>query len=209
MSRPNFQQIAQDLELRYSGTYIQYREDESKDFQTVHVAAIQSYAEDYPVLTLLSLKGLTTASYRGKGEFNFTLPPNGYFDYRGNSYISYYKPSRQNKRSLCSGNSVRNNFYTLNKLCSSVVLDIHVATNIYSPKYASVQSALDILNRRNKYCVALSREYALGLNITDSKNHLLFHYLTPIAEVGEDGSIVRVSHPTLERLVYASPITRL
>jgi hypothetical protein len=206
MSQPNFAQITADLELRYTGTFVRYREDDSKPFETYLIIAIQGKLEDYPDFVMQGIKGSCVASYKGRGEFNFKLPQTGYFSYKEVGYLSYYKPSRQNKRSLCPSTNIRGNFYTNNRMIPGCALDIHVANAIYNPTYPTVEEALHTLNNRRKYCVPLNQEYALGLSITSNPNHILFHYVSPIAEVGSDGAIKAVSHPSLERLAHASPV---
>jgi len=205
----DYENIRHDLELRYNGTYVQYRPDPSKPFHTVYIQGINAQENDFPTLVVIGPAGAELLSYRGEGEFLFALPEPGYFTYGGNSYLSYFKPSRQNKRSLCGSTCLIQNFYTKQRMTMNPRLDWHVANAIYNPTHMDVQSAVEYLNTRRKYCLSLDRQYALGLSPTDSRNHILFHYFTPICEVDESGEIANLFHHKFERLAYASPLARL
>lgn len=205
----DYDAIHHDLDLRYNGTYVRYRPNSSKPFHTVYIQGINAQPNDFPTLVVIGPSGAELLSYRGEGEFLFSLPEPGYFTYGGNGYLSYYRPSRQNKRSLCASTSVLQNFYTKQRMTLRPRLDWHIANAIYNPTYTPVREAVELLNSRRKYCLSLDREYAVGLSPTDSRSHLLFHYFTPICEINENAEISNLFHVKFERLAYASPVARL
>lgn len=209
MPRPDFNQISSDLELRYGSTYVQYRGTPDSPFEPVFIRHVIPSEEEYPGFDIIGLKGRQIVSYRGCGEFNFSLPETRYYNYKDTGFVSFYKPSRQNKRSLCSSTNLRQNFYSQQRLIPHAGLDIYVADAIFNPTYKSFYETLELLNRQSKYCIALNAHYAMGLNITANKTHLLFHYFNPIAEITPDGKIDKIFDKSLEKLVYAAPISGL
>ena len=209
MPQVNYEQLTHDLSLRYNQTYVRYKTKDSPYYVTAYINSISDPVNDYPQLTLNTYnQGTQLVSYNGEGEFDFTLPVSGYFNYRNIGFVSYYRPSRQNKRSLHSGLNIRANFYSKNRMVLGPNLDLPCANAIFNPEYMEYVPALERLNKRTNYCIALDNRFAIGLNPTVDKNHILFHYFTPVASISPEGAIVKSYHPSLERLVNEAPLRR-
>lgn len=197
----DFARLATDLSLRFEGTYVRYRQNVAVPWSVVYVAEVIPRSGGFPEMRLESRDGSLLARYNGTGEFNFEFPHIGNFNFQGTGYSFFRRPSRQNKRALCAPVFERNNFYTENKLLPTLPLNLWVAEAVFDPKFPTVEQALRTLENRDSYCVAISPEFLVGLNTTVSENHLLFHFLTPLAEISNTGEVVKVLHPLFQRTV--------
>lgn len=155
-----------------------------------------------PQLLLKGLAGTQLISYGTEGEFNFEFPDTGCFNYNGVGFAFFRRPSRQNKRALCAATSVRSNHYTAARLTTLPGFDVFMANAMFNRVYTSKEDALRQLNARTNYCVAVSSEFMLGLNTREDRSHLLFHRITPIAEISEIGEVASILHPVFEGKVY-------
>lgn len=198
----DYAQIATDLNLRYSGTVVRYRQSSDLPWDTVVIADVVSARGALPQLVLKGLSGTQVISYGTEGEFNFEFPDTGCFNYNGIGLAFFRRPSRQNKRALCAATSVRSNHYTASRLTTVPVFDVFVANAMFNRVYTPKDTAIGLLNARNAYCVAVSSEFMLGLNTRKDRSHLLFHRITPIAEISESGEVSSILHPAFEGKVY-------
>ena len=173
----------------------------SKPWETVLITEIEGFPSKLPLLHLRGLNGTQVVSYGTEGEFDFEFPATGCFNYKNTGYAYFRRPSRQNKRALCGNTSVRFNYYTQNRLTLQCTMDLFVADALFKPRFPSKGEAVESLNNGTAYCLATSPEFILGLNPTSCPNHLLFHRLTPIAEISPEGAVSKVLHPFFESKV--------
>lgn len=198
----DYAQITSDLNLRYSNTYIRHKASDLHPWETVYVNEVVGAGGRLPSLSLRGLKGTTIASYGTEGEFDFQFPLSTCFNFNGVGYLFMRRPSRQNKRALCNATSHRGNYYSHSRMTLTAGLDLFQADKIYNPEFVSREEAVEKLNALSTYCLATSPDFMLGLNPTQSPDHILFYRLTPIAEVSPSGEISKVLHPLFERKVY-------
>jgi len=198
----DYAQIVADLNLRYAATVVRYRKSPDLPWDTVVVSDVIPVRGALPQLLLKGLSGTQVISYGTEGDFNFEFPETGCFNYNGVGLAFFRRPSRQNKRALCAATSSRMNHYTAARLTTVPTFDVFVADVMFNRRYPSKASALEQLNARSAYCVAVSSEFMLGLNTRQDRSHLLFHRITPIAEISESGEVSSILHPTFEGKVY-------
>jgi hypothetical protein len=197
----DYSQIVADLNLRYAGTYVRYRASMDSKWDTVFISEIVPQRNAVPHITLKGLGGNQVVSYGTEGEFWFDFPNTGCFNTGNCGYAFFRRPSRQNKRALCSATSTRMNFYSASRMVTHPILDIFVAHAQFNPTFPTKQEALEALNARKTYCLAVSPEFIVGLNTRGNKSHILFHRLTPIAEISAEGTLASLLHPAFESKV--------
>lgn len=198
----DYAQIAADLALRYAGTVVRYRKSSDSLWDTVLITDVISNPKALPQLMLKGLAGTQLISYGTEGEFNFEFPDTGCFNYNGLGLAFFRRPSRQNKRALCAATSVRSNHYTASRLTTLPGFDIFMANAMFNRTYTPKETALMHLNARTTYCIAINSEFMLGLNTREDRSHLLFHRITPIAEISVSGEVSSILHPAFEGKVY-------
>lgn len=201
----DFGRLYEDLILRYLHTYVRYRASPDSSFETVSVAAIYPKDNDAPTLALTGAGGTQVVKYGGEGEINFEFPATGVFNFNNVGYSFFRRPSRQNKRALCGSTSTRGNFYTTNRLITMPGMDLWMAQSIFNPTYPDFSTAIQMLKDGTSYCVGISPEFMVGLNVTRSKDFLLFHHQTPIATISEVTLARTALHPVFQRKVYDAP----
>lgn len=207
MPRVNYQRLGEDFALRFEQTYLQYRHAGKKELETVFVRGVTPTRDTYPNIALQGFEsGVMQVVYNTEGEFFYDFPPAGYFNYSGRGYIFSRQPVRQNKRSMAQANTNRMNFYSLHMQASSLDLSLPVANAIFKRKYETVEEAVKRLNKRTVPCVAIGKDFGLGLNIVESPNHLLFHYFTPIGEVSPEGTLVRTFDSAFDRYIHETTL---
>jgi len=192
----NLQQVANDFEKKYAGTYAQAI-SVGRDPYIVKIENVE-YNEGECFITIRSQEfGITRIKYdTDELELDFTMFPLGYFNYNGFAIYSYRSFERQWKRGMCPGT-----MRFLNPMAKysshAEKASINHSTLVYlrDVKYLKLTEVIELLRGNYIVSIAVRPDWMLSKDIRkDSEVSLLWYRNLPVATVpivGEPKVIVK------------------
>lgn len=196
-------EVISDFRRRYENTYVWLSMPDAERETLVMIEQIQDSDSKMAVLTLTSEEFGQMQVNFGSSEhtLRFKYPPVGVFQHDVHPYMFLRRPARQYRRGLCSDNSTMVNV-SRNITGNIVRWSAAEVASAFRHEVSSYQTALSRLDVEKKLKgVALANEYSLVRSmVSDTKDHILFHWNHPIAYVSTTtGALIKCLEKSYER----------
>jgi hypothetical protein len=197
--------VVSDFRRRYENTYVWLTLEDCKKETLVHVERVEDSSTKHAILHLQSQEYGQLAINFGSEDhtLRFKYPPVGVFQHGGDAMVFTRRPSRQYRRGICADNSTmvrvtrqvcgERNQWTIDEVASA-----------FKHETFSFKAALGLLKHKANRSVALVDDYSICRSMTPDKNYILWHWTSPIARVGIDGTINKLLEPH-----YAAEVNKI
>lgn len=173
----NPNQIFEDFERKYQGSYVQLVMGKSTGI--FKFCSMRSLGRKFPEIELQSdIFGTVVLNYNTQAKILFKIPKTGYIQHKKEALYFTRRPERQWKRGIHANNCEFNNpkdqyrlrVNTNNQPCFDKIREA------FNPRYYTLKEALDLLQNKKYESVALSRNMAISLGKPDNDYILWYRY---------------------------------
>lgn len=195
-----------DFNQRYTATYIQYYNKDTKISEVAYVEGCDVDIEGHGMIHLMFANRQAHLRYpECWPELNLSIPDVGYFNINGFAVYVFRYAERQWRRGFCNGNTE-----LYNPFKRIIAMDIYrprlnmaSANKIFNREFIRDcgRVAYDILNNKEVVSCALNQSLMFSKSpITDTKM-LVWYNLNPVAQLEGDHTIV-VKDETFKQELY-------
>lgn len=195
----NWQQITTDFQQKYYQTYVEVVLNGRLPTIFFIKEIIQTHEGPPELILWNDLDGQVLLKYdTDSGEIHFNYPEVGFFSHNGQAWLCFRKHDRRWIRGVCDGTiDIRNPYYPFYPFV--LRFNCQVVSDMFKPlEIFTILEATRVLKNTTIISIPLTRELALGQDVREGNQFLLWFHQHPIATLFNETLTMKSTHFTQE-----------